>query len=101
MCVGNEVEILALQIGSECGPAVFSALTIAKNNGSFQQGGQCLDRLIPRVQAASSLAGLLLSEGTGAVGKQVNGEGLGLGLAGRPPRGLREPQAGRHGSSRD
>lgn len=27
---------------------MFSALTIAKNNGSFQQGGQCLDRLIPQ-----------------------------------------------------
>lgn len=31
---------------------MFSALTIAKNNGSFQRSGQCLDRLIPRVQAA-------------------------------------------------
>lgn len=63
---------------------MFSALTIAKNNGSFQQGGQCLDRLIPRVRTASSLVGLLLSEGTGAVGRQVNGEGQGLGLVGRP-----------------
>lgn len=68
---------------------MFSAMTIAKNNGSFQQGGQCLDRLVPRVGAASSLVGLLLSEGTGAVGKQVNGEGQGLGLPGRPLRGLR------------
>lgn len=68
---------------------MFSALTIAKNNGSFQQGGQCLDRLIPRVQTASSLVGLLLSEATGAVGRQVNGEGQGLGLVGRPLRGLR------------
>lgn len=77
MCVGNEVEILALEIGSERGPAVFSALTIAKNNGSFQQGGQCLDRLVPRVRTASSLVGLLLSEGTGAVGRAGEWRGPG------------------------
>lgn len=41
----------------------------------------------PRVRAAaSSLVGLLWSEGTGAVGKQVNGEGQGLGLVDRPLR---------------
>lgn len=58
---------------------MFSALTIAKNNGSFQQSGQYLDRLITRVQAASCLVRLLLSAGTGAVGRQMNGEGRGLG----------------------
>lgn len=58
---------------------MFSAMTIAKNNGSFQLSGQCLDRLIPRVQAASCLVRLLLSTGTGAVGRQMNGEGRGLG----------------------
>lgn len=47
---------------------MFSALTIAKNNGSFQRSGQCLDRLIPRVQAVSCLVRLLLSAGTGAEG---------------------------------
>lgn len=36
MCVGNEVEILALEIGSEPGPKAYSVMAIAKNNGSFQ-----------------------------------------------------------------
>lgn len=36
MCVGNEVEILALEIGSEPGPEACSAMAIAKNNGSIQ-----------------------------------------------------------------
>lgn len=36
-CVGgNEVEILALEIGPELGPEVSSAMTIAKNNGRSQ-----------------------------------------------------------------
>lgn len=36
MCVGNEVEILALEIGSEPGPEVDSATAIAKHNGGIQ-----------------------------------------------------------------
>lgn len=36
MCVGNEEEILALEIGSEPKPEVYSAMAIAKNNGSVQ-----------------------------------------------------------------
>lgn len=49
MCMGNEVEILALEIGPELGPEMASAMTIAKNNGHFQEGGQRFDRPIPRV----------------------------------------------------
>lgn len=37
MCVcGKRGGALALEIGSESGPEVFSAIAIAKNNGSVQ-----------------------------------------------------------------
>ena len=44
MCVGNEVEILALEIGSEPAPEVFSAMAVAKNNGRVQEGDQRFKR---------------------------------------------------------
>lgn len=40
MCVGNEVETLALETVSESGPEVFSAVAIANNNGRVQEGDQ-------------------------------------------------------------
>lgn len=49
MCVGNEVEILALEVGSEPAPEVFSAMAVAKNNGRVQEGDQRFKRRFPEL----------------------------------------------------
>lgn len=44
MCVGNEVEILALERGSEPGPEVLSAMAVAKSNGRVRESDEHLKR---------------------------------------------------------
>lgn len=75
VCVGNEVEILTLEIGSEPGPEVSSAMTIAKNNGSIQEGDQRFKKRIPRAMCDFSQ---LLPVVQSVTGRQVNGEVRGL-----------------------
>lgn len=89
MCVGNEVEILALEIGSEPGPEVYSAMAIAKNNGSIQQGDQRFKRRIPRAMCDFSQ---LLPVVESVIGRQVNGEVRNLDR--RTEGQESEPQAG-------
>lgn len=55
MCVGNEVETLALETVSESGPEVFSAVAIANNNGRVQEGDQHFRRRFPGLCVTSCL----------------------------------------------
>ena len=55
MCVGNEVETLALETVSESGPEVFSAVAIANNNGRVQEGDQHFRRRFPGLRVTSLL----------------------------------------------
>ena len=55
MCVGNEVETLALETVSESGPEVFSAVAIANNNGRVQEGDQHFRRRFPGLRVTSRL----------------------------------------------
>ena len=74
MCVGNEVETLALETVSESGPEVFSAVDIANNNVRVQEGDQHFRRRFPglcvtfRLGWAASTAAMCSGVRTGGRG---------------------------------
>lgn len=84
MCVGNEVETLALETVSESGPEVFSAVDIANNNGRVQEGDQHFRRRFPGLCVTSRL-GWAASTAAMCSGVRTGGRGVAHWATRRPP----------------
>lgn len=90
MCVGNEVETLALETVSESGPEVFSATDIANNNGRVQESDEHFRRRFPGLCVTSRLG---WAASTTAM---CSGVRTGWGVATGPQGGPQEPPGGSH-----